>query len=34
MGFRMTSVMNDSRMMAAYAKATVAQVRKDSKGLA
>jgi len=34
MGFRMTSVMNDSRMMAACAKATVAQVRKDSKGLA
>jgi 4-hydroxy-2-oxoheptanedioate aldolase len=34
MGFRMASVMNDARMMAAYAKATVAQVRKDSKGLA
>ncbi|MFI5000070.1 MAG: HpcH/HpaI aldolase/citrate lyase family protein [Reyranellales bacterium] len=34
MGFRMTSVMNDGRMMAACAKAVVAQVRKESKGLA
>jgi 4-hydroxy-2-oxoheptanedioate aldolase len=34
MGFRMTTVLNDSRIMAAYAKALVAQVRKDSKGLA
>jgi 4-hydroxy-2-oxoheptanedioate aldolase len=34
MGFRMTSVMNDGRMMAACAKAVVAQVRKASKGLA
>ena len=25
--------LRDSRMMAAYAKATVAHVRKDSKGL-
>jgi 4-hydroxy-2-oxoheptanedioate aldolase len=34
MGFRMTSVMNDGRMLAACAKAVVAQVRKESKGLA
>jgi hypothetical protein len=34
MGFRMTSVMNDGRMLAAFAKGVVAQVRKDSKGLA
>jgi 4-hydroxy-2-oxoheptanedioate aldolase len=33
MGFRMTSVMNDGRMMAAYATAVVAQVRKGSQGL-
>jgi 4-hydroxy-2-oxoheptanedioate aldolase len=31
MGFRMTSVMNDGRMMAAYAKAVVEQVRKGAK---
>ena len=34
MGFRMVSVLNDARMMAAHATATVAQVRKDSKGVA
>jgi 4-hydroxy-2-oxoheptanedioate aldolase len=34
MGFRMTSVMNDGRMLAAFAKGVVAQVRKESKGLA
>jgi 4-hydroxy-2-oxoheptanedioate aldolase len=34
MGFRMTSVMNDARMMAAHATATVAQVRAASKGIA
>ena len=31
MGFRMTSVMNDGRMMAAYARDVVAQVRKSSE---
>ena len=34
MGFRMVSVLNDARMMAAHATATVAQIRKDSKGVA
>jgi 4-hydroxy-2-oxoheptanedioate aldolase len=34
MGFRMVSVMNDARMMAACAKAVVEQVRTDSKGAA
>jgi 4-hydroxy-2-oxoheptanedioate aldolase len=34
MGFRMTSVMNDARMMAAHATATVAQVREAIKGIA
>jgi 4-hydroxy-2-oxoheptanedioate aldolase len=34
MGFRMTTVLNDGRLMAAYAKSVVAQVRTGSKGLA
>ena len=33
-GFRLTTLMNDSGMMATYAKNAVAETRKESKGLA
>ncbi len=34
MGFRLVTLMNDSGMMATFAKGAVAQTRKDSKGVA
>ncbi len=34
MGFRLVTLMNDSGMMATYAKTCIAQTRKDSKGIA